>query len=447
MERINNRKHGFFHTKPHLSSKKLKYKWYNLSLRKAFVYTVLFSVSLIFLLSVATVSLCLWGRKAILPDSNGIYLTLEKTYEGGSYSQVMYISLENDKWEVPVTVIEEGTPDDGNDAEIRYFITKIEKDYTSLSPKRKFVYRFLSVSMILLPIIYATYGIFLCALWFYKHKLSKPISQLEYATGQIKLQNLDFEIKSYGTDELGRLCSSFENMRSTLYKNNRSMWNMFEERKRLQASVSHDLRNPITIIQTYTDFLCKNLSNDSLTKEQLLNIAQNLNITSKRLEQYTNSIHNISKLEEIEIHPETVNLAEILPEMHEELSLLADKNDKKLIVNGIQEDLTFTLDVSVLYRILENLVNNSARYAKEKIIIEYIYSKQNITIIVSDDGTGYPKNVLSGAETFLTSSDANDGHMGLGLAICRILCNKSNGTIKFYNNKEGGATAKIILKT
>ena len=58
-----------------------------------------------------------------------------------------------------------------------------------------------------------------------------------------------------GQDELGRLCAAFEKMRQTLYENNRQMWSMLEERRALQASVAHDLRNPIAIMTGYVEYL------------------------------------------------------------------------------------------------------------------------------------------------------------------------------------------------
>jgi nitrate/nitrite-specific signal transduction histidine kinase len=86
-------------------------------------------------------------------------------------------------------------------------------------------------------------------------KLSVPLKLLSEATKQISAQNLDFSLHYNCTDEMGKLCSSFEQMRSTLHENFREMWNILEERKLLQASIAHDLRNPIAVIEGYTEYL------------------------------------------------------------------------------------------------------------------------------------------------------------------------------------------------
>ena len=73
---------------------------------------------------------------------------------------------------------------------------------------------------------------------FYRRKLRDPLEIMAEGTRQIAARNLDFEIKYGCLDEMGDLCRSFENMRAALYENSKDMWNMLEERRLMQASVS-----------------------------------------------------------------------------------------------------------------------------------------------------------------------------------------------------------------
>ena len=413
--------------------------------------TVLLTVSIIVLLSVITIVFCLQGRDYLLPNARSAWLTVEKTYNN-SYTtvEVLRIPTDAEYWESPVASgfenpSGENMLEDTDKVLTNYNITKAEDSLSYLSPKRQIVYHILGVSIIILPTLYAMLGIILCALWFYKHKLSNPIRKLEYAIGQIQKQNLDFEVESSGEDELERVCSSFEEMRRTLYENNQSMWNMLEERKRLQASVAHDLRNPITIIQTYAEYLKLYLVKEN-PSEELGKIVENLQTAAKRMEQYTDSIRDISKLEELEIHPVLVDLVEVLPDMEEELSLLAKNKNKKFRSNMLDGEMRGNIDVSALYRILENLVINASRYASETIQMDCTTGEEGIIIRISDDGPGFSPKVLSQKKAYFTTN-SEDGHMGMGLFICRILCRKLGGKIELYNKKDGGAEAKIILKT
>lgn len=290
----------------------IKNKWKDLSLRKAFMLTVFLTISSIIMISVITIVFCLRGRHYLLPDARSVWLTVEKKHNDWKSTESIKIPIDVENWESPVSISlgvskeyngesENTVKEDSNEVSTNYKITKAEDSFSYLSPKRKMAYRVLGVSMIILPTIYAIFGILLCALWFYKHKLSSPIRKLENAIGQIQKQNLDFQVESEGKDELEKVCSSFEEMRRTLYENNQSMWNMLEERRRLQASVAHDLRNPITIVQTYAEYLKLYLVKED-SSEELGRIVENLQTAAKRMEQYTDSIRDISKLEELEIH-------------------------------------------------------------------------------------------------------------------------------------------------
>lgn len=441
--------------------KRVRSIWSQLSLKKAYILTVFLSVCLILLLSAITIAFCLWGRHYLLPGGNDVYLMLEKEYSDGTKeNEILLLSMEGEQWKAPVDAgfsVERGDNVRSEEDDIvitRYSIHTAKNAFHYLTPKRKLAYRILSVGMIVMPVVYVILGILLSAVWFYRHKLSLPIQKLDDAIAQIRQQNLDFSIESVSGDELGQVCASFEEMRKTLYENNHSLWNMLEERKRLQASVAHDLRNPITIIQTYAEYLKLNLEKETLEKDSFEKMIENLRVAAKRLEQYTDSIRDISKLEEIEVHPESVNLNEILPEMVQELELLAEKEGKELMIGSGEESvfqdgnpMIVKVDISVLYRILENLVTNASRYAKKTIRLYWAKGTDCINLVVSDDGAGFPAKVLNGRKTYFVTTDADSGHLGMGLSICRILCRKLGGRIRICNMDDGGAKVKISLST
>jgi len=112
--------------------------------------------------------------------------------------------------------------------------------------------------------------IILSALLFYQNKLKKPIEILNRASEKIAGRDLEFHINYDSKDEMGRLCSSFETMRASLEENNREMWRSMEERKRLNAAFSHDLRTPLTVIRGYSDFLKSYLPEGKISQEKLI---------------------------------------------------------------------------------------------------------------------------------------------------------------------------------
>ena len=100
-------------------------------------------------------------------------------------------------------------------------------------------------------------NILIISILFYKQQLQKPLEVLNTATENIASHNLDFEIPPMKQNELGKLCGSFDFMRSALMENYKEMWRQIEEREKLNAAFSHDLRTPLTVLKGQSEMLIK----------------------------------------------------------------------------------------------------------------------------------------------------------------------------------------------
>ncbi|MFQ8584599.1 MAG: histidine kinase dimerization/phospho-acceptor domain-containing protein, partial [Holdemania massiliensis] len=162
-----------------------------------------------------------------------------------------------------------------------------------LSPKRRLLYDAMSVCTILMPLLYAIAGILLCSRIFYQKRLAGPLAVLTEGAQKIADKDLDFAMTCRQPDELGQLCLSFEKMRAELLESQRAVWAVMEERRQLNASVAHDLRTPITIIEGYTEYLQRNLKNGRVDEAKLSSILDNLSASATRLERYVNCVRDI----------------------------------------------------------------------------------------------------------------------------------------------------------
>lgn len=419
-------------------------KYKNMSLRKYLIFSVIITLGVIVLLSSFTIWGCLSFRKHLLPESNNVYLTVSQTYSDGrenSYS--IKVNVGKEGTELPVIISEDETS--SAQKETKYTIQRIENSVNSLSPKRKMAYHFCGAAMIVFPFVFSIVGILLCGFHFYKRKLSIPLNLLSEATEQILEQNLDFSLHYNATDEMGKLCSSFEQMRSTLHENFRKMWNMIEERKLLQASIAHDLRNPIAVIEGYTEYLQINLGKGNLNEKRILKIAGNLNLAAKRLERYTESVRTLNQMEDIEINRQKVCVSDLIADIEEDLKMMAQKRNIQIAVNGLPSNKEILIDISVLYRVLENIFRNALRYAKKHINIDLSLTNKTLSFIITDDGDGFSDEVLARQSKLLLAKPSEDGHLGMGLAISRILCKKHGGSLEISNNAKHNAVVKITL--
>lgn len=427
----------------------LKKKYYDLPLRKAFILTVLITFCIVVVLS----GLCIWGcaafRRYLLPDSNAVFLTMELSDTDGNRISFGYqIQLGEEMTSLPrMQAEEDGKPifESYDLSSMETAITKVENSYDMLSPKRRIAYQGCGVLMVVLPALFSMTGILLCGFYFYRQKLNRPLKLLSEATEQITNKNLDFTLSYEANDEMGNLCRSFEQMRLALDENNRELWKMIEGQKMLQASIAHDLRNPIAIIEGYAEYLQINMQTGRLTAERILQIADNMDKAAKRLGQYTESIRTINQLDDIEISRSEISVESFIEDITEDLSLMAAGKNRKLNVIGEIPNGVVWLDTAILYRVLENILNNALRYAKETVSLSFEMENRMLTILVMDDGTGFSEEILKNKNRLLMPAASEDGHCGLGLTISRLLCKKHNGRLELSNRSSGGAAVKIMV--
>ena len=299
-------------------------------------------------------------------------------------------------------------------------------------------------AMVGLPVFYIAVGIGAAAAVYYRKKLREPITQLQNGVERIQEDNLDFHIEYDGDDELGRLCCSMEKMRRELRQKHKALWESLEQRKLLNASVSHDLRTPITVLKGYLDYLEKNIPQDKLTEDMLFDTVSSMQGAVNRLELYVESVQDIEKIENIEIEKRSENVKLLLNELRSNVRQLAG-NKEIIISNDIAVD-KIQIDKGVFFRILENLLQNALRYAEKQVSINLSHKKDFLILTVKDDGKGFSAADLEKATTVFYSNDKEKQHFGIGLSVCKILCEKHGGLLYVGNQKEKGACVTAKLK-
>lgn len=299
-------------------------------------------------------------------------------------------------------------------------------------------------AMVGLPVFYIAVGIGAAAAVYYRKKLREPITQLQNGVERIQEDNLDFHIEYDSDDELGRLCCSMEKMRRELRQKHKALWESLEQRKLLNASVSHDLRTPITVLKGYLDYLEKNIPQDKLTEDMLLDTVSSMQGAASRLELYVESVRDIEKIENIEIEKRSENVKLLLNELRSNVLQLAG-NKEIIISNDITVD-KIQIDKGVFFRILENLLQNALRYAEKQVSINLSHKKDFLILTVKDDGKGFSAADLEKATTVFYSNDKEKQHFGIGLSVCKILCEKHGGLLYVGNQKEKGACVTAKLK-
>ena len=372
---------------------------HNLSLRKSLILYVIAFVVLAVFLSVTTFSICGSAAEGIRasypPSGEKYYLTNE---QGEQLGDGAYIGI------VPVPMSKED----------ERTIALLEKLPIVATP------------------IYSAFCIIAAALLFYRNRLKKPLAELRTASEKIANNDLDFSIDYDNNDELGQLCASFEIMRTTLADNFSKMWRQVEERKALNTAFAHDLRTPLTVLKGYNEML--QASDNSQTRETAATMGKHIS----RMESYVSSMSNLRRMEDTQPEYKLIDLQTVASSLYDSAKIVCTKNGKKLFLQNDIPVSRLSLDGSFVSQVCNNLISNAVRYARTSVTISFALRDNGLLLSVSDDGKGFDKSGLQKATSpYYTEESNHSEHFGLGLYICKLLCEHHNGYLKIENTTTG----------
>lgn len=319
--------------------------------------------------------------------------------------------------------------------------TYISKQVTPYSESDERLMTLLELLPILSAPVYSALCILAAALLFYRNKLKKPLAELTEASEKLSQSDLDFSIHYDSKDELGQLCASFEQMRSILAGNFAEMWRQVEDRKQLNAAFAHDLRTPLTVLKGYNELL--QASEHPQTRDTAATMGKHI----ARMEAYINSMSQLRRLEDTQPEYQTIPLQPFFTSLQENAEILCSQSQKTL---HLQERITIpqlSIDASFVLQVCNNLLSNAVRYAASSVTLSFSTTEGGLLLTVSDDGKGFaPETLSKAANPYFTGESDRSVHFGLGLYICRLLCERHGGWLKL-ENRHGGAAITAFFKS
>ncbi|NLO09169.1 MAG: HAMP domain-containing histidine kinase [Clostridiales bacterium] len=301
-------------------------------------------------------------------------------------------------------------------------------------------------------IIYSIIGIMGTSYLFYNHKLKAPLEILREATDKVGRNDLDIDLYYDNKDEMGELCRSFDIMRKRLIENNQRMWEMMEEQKRLNAAFAHDLRTPLTVLKGYTDLLVQYIPEEKISQEKLLSTLKMMSEQILRLENYSNTMKEINSLEELPLKLRPVNAMDLEKKIRSITDILNGMEGIHIkVFNNIFDNRRLILDETMILEVFNNLMSNAIQFAKSEIevILSLDEDGKQLLLSVADNGIGFSKaDLIMATKPYYTEhKEQKSEHFGIGLYICKILCEKHQGSLLLENQMMNGAiiTATFTL--
>lgn len=278
----------------------------------------------------------------------------------------------------------------------------------------------------------------------FSKKMTDPILELKEITQRISLLDFNVKFEKESRDEIGELGYAINKMGGTLEKNideinkvNRKLMEEIENEKRLEnlrkefiASVSHELKTPIAIIQGYAQGLMENIAE---TEEDRNFYCEIIVEESLKMDSLVKELLLITQMESgyFKIQKEEVNLYQMIKDIIDKYIT----KDKKIKYIG-DKDVFVYCDEKYIDRVLENLVVNALKYSTgdREITIKVEDQQDKYRVIISNESENLSEDDLENIWTPFYRVDKardRDGH-GLGLAIVRGILEKHKSALGVY---------------
>lgn len=277
--------------------------------------------------------------------------------------------------------------------------------------------------------------LFLILLFTYLYKrILKPFEKLEDFAKLIAVGRFDISLNMERKNIFGEFTKAFDIMRNELKMSKEREIESNDAKKTLIATLSHDIKTPVASIRAYAEGLTGGMNVTEEKKEKYLNVIIN---KADEITKLTNDLflHAISDMEKMVFNLKQYNSKEVLEEIL--LPLFMQYDNKLKVIQALPEQCIIT-DKLRLAQIFNNIISNSAKYAKDSdIIVSFSENKEYLECIFKDYGDGVlPEDMPFLFDKFYRGKNTDILKIpgtGLGLYIVKYIMGKTNGYVKAKN--------------
>jgi signal transduction histidine kinase len=285
--------------------------------------------------------------------------------------------------------------------------------------------------------------IFMAMVFLYVYiNILRPFDKMKNYASEIAKGNFDLPLNYERSNYFGAFTWAFDSMRKEITRSRMAEREAIENNKTVIATLSHDIKTPITSIRAYAEGLEENLDTSEERRSRYLEVLMR---KCDEVTALTNDLflHSLSDLNMLRMQPEEFELVPFLKQSIDEIA-------------GEQDDVIFRKpDISpVIYadkkrvnQVVENLINNSRKYAKTNITVSLTQSDDTVSIHFRDKGQGIPDEDMPFiTEKFYRGKNAGgENGSGLGLYIVKYIAEQSGGSLELVNHTSGEEGLEAVV--
>lgn len=255
-------------------------------------------------------------------------------------------------------------------------------------------------------------------------KITRPLKALSGAAERLGRGEHTEPLPETGPPEIRQTTQAFNNMNERLTR-------YVQDRTRMLAAVSHDLRTPLTTLRLRAELI-----DDLSIRDKIVQTVDEMQAMAEETLAFARDDAANESLQRV---------------------------DLPLLIDGLSEDLralgrdvrftpsariTIPCRSNALKRALRNLIENAIAYG-QRAYIDVTEREQDVIVCIDDDGPGIAsedlKNVFKPFYRVEQSRSRQTGGVGLGLAIARTIVQRHGGQLSLANRPEGGLRASVTL--
>lgn len=274
----------------------------------------------------------------------------------------------------------------------------------------------------------------------------KPIDDKILALGRLdaeELENMRTEILS--------LNQELNNLTRELKKKNSLLQLLNEEKNRFLGMAAHDLRKPIGLIITYSEFVIDEAQNDLNTEH--LGFLNTINKSCAFMKRLVDDFLDVSAIEagrfDVDLQPAFIR--DVLDDSLRLNNLQAEKKGITLQVRCDDNIPRIWMDESKIEQVITNLVSNAIEHTQPESLVKIVLccDKDRLSFSVADQGPGIPEAEQQNLfKPFVKTSAKKTGgekSTGLGMLITRKIIEAHRGKIWVESVVGKGTTVKFDI--
>lgn len=281
------------------------------------------------------------------------------------------------------------------------------------------------------------------AVYFITERIIHPLRNMTAAAKKFGKGDFSTRVPVYGNDEVAELSTAFNNMADSLEK-------LEKMRSSFLASVSHDLRTPMTTIAGFID----GIMSGAIPPEKQDYYLQTISSEIHRLSRLVSQLLDVSRLEsgDRKMQFADFDIAEVARIIL--ISFEQKIEEKNLDVEfDAPDELLVNADKDAIHQVVYNLCHNAIKFAEDggkfRISISPIDSK-HVKLSVFDEGQSISKEEMGLVFERFYKTDSSRGldknGVGLGLYICKTIIDAHDEKIGVESTEGVGTTFWFTLK-